>query len=463
MNRSSPNLAVLLGGFAVLAFLGCEGRPAHSTREILRTRTLGLAYLEENRLEEAEAEFSRLTALVPDEPLGFANLGLVYLRQANYQGAEGSIRRALDLEGSDPDIRLLLAKVFELTDRVADARQLLAGTLSDTPEHMKSLYALAQLSVDADDPEERGQRTEYLDRLVALAPANLPARLMLIGAFLESDRPDDALAHLEQLHAQLPELPPQAIPFFDEAVEHMRAGRASEGLRPTLVLANFLRVTGLYQAGVNDLEGPGGVLIGFPVVTFSQPISEQQTQEDVLASIRFTDASDVAGLDAMPVGEMVGTHFAVGDFDGDGDDDLYAVATGGGLLLRNDLGVFTDVTEVAGAGTSDGVAAIFGDYDNDGYLDLFVARQGADALLQNRGDGTFHDVSGAAGILPCSSMRITTGISISFFRARDRIVCTATTGMAAFWKAPSEWPSRVRPAITGPLPSATSMVTRVWT
>jgi Tfp pilus assembly protein PilF len=398
MNRSSAAPAFLLGAFALLAFLGCERRPPVPTREILTTRTLGLAYLEENRLDEAETAFRRLTELAPDEPLGFANLGLVYLRQANYEDAESSMRRALELEPSDADIRLMLAKVLELTDRVADARDVLEGTLSDTPAHLKSLYALAQLSAGADDPEERERREEYLDRLVALAPANVTARLLLIEALLENDKPDDALAHLEQLHAQIPELPPPAVAFFDDAVEHMRAGRAADAHRSMLVLTNFLRVTGLYQAGVNALEGPGGVLIGFPVVTFSQPIAEQQSQEDVLASLRFTDVTDVAGLGAVPLGEPAGTHLAVADFDGDGDDDVYAAAAGGGLLLRNDLGVFSDITEEAGARTRGGVAAIFGDYDNDGYLDLFVARQGADALLQNRGDGTFDDVSRSAGI-----------------------------------------------------------------
>ena len=398
MNRSSSAPALLLGGIALLAFLGCERRPSASTGEILTTRTLGLAYLEENRLDEAATAFRRLTELAPDEPLGFANLGLVYLRQGNYEDAESSIRRALDLEASDPDIRLMLAKVLELTDRAADAREVLEGALSDTPAHLKSLYALAQLSADAADPEERARREESLDRLVALAPANLTARLLLIEALLENDKPDDALAHLEQLHAQVPVLPPQAVPFFDEAVEQMRAGRTSEALRPMLVLSNFLRATGLYQAGVSALEGPGGVLIGFPIVTLSQAVTEQHSQEDVLASLRFSDITEVAGLRAAPPGAPGAAHLAVGDFDGDGDDDVYAAAAEGGRLLRNDLGVFTDVTEQTGARATGGVAASFGDYDNDGHLDLFVARRGAGALLHNRGDGTFHDVGRSAGV-----------------------------------------------------------------
>ena len=55
---------------------GGEERPQASARELITIRTLGNAYLEENRLDSAEVEFLKLTELAPDEPLGFANLGL---------------------------------------------------------------------------------------------------------------------------------------------------------------------------------------------------------------------------------------------------------------------------------------------------------------------------------------------------------------------------------------------------
>jgi tetratricopeptide (TPR) repeat protein len=87
MTRTSPAPALLLGAIFLMTMLGCEQRPAVSSPEILTIRTLGLAYLEENRLTEAEAQFTRLTELAPDEPLGFANLGLVHLRQGNYEAA----------------------------------------------------------------------------------------------------------------------------------------------------------------------------------------------------------------------------------------------------------------------------------------------------------------------------------------------------------------------------------------
>ncbi len=73
----------------VLAAMACsESEPQLTTRELITIRTLGSAYLEENNLAAAEVEFLKLTEFAPDEPLGFHNLGLVYLRQGLYSQAE---------------------------------------------------------------------------------------------------------------------------------------------------------------------------------------------------------------------------------------------------------------------------------------------------------------------------------------------------------------------------------------
>ncbi len=64
---------------------------------------------------------------------------------------------------------------------------------------------------------------------------------------------------------------------------------------------------------------------------------------------------------------------AIGDYDNDGDPDVYLTALGPNILLRNDGGgKFTDVTTAAGVGDAGfGASATWLDYDSDGDLDLF--------------------------------------------------------------------------------------------
>jgi hypothetical protein len=84
------------------------------------------------------------------------------------------------------------------------------------------------------------------------------------------------------------------------------------------------------------------------------------------------------------------------DYDGDGDLDLYVTNDGDNLLLRNDLGTFTDVTSGPIADAGDGRRAAWGDLDNDGDVDLYLVNNGANRLLRNDGAAAFTDVTAGA-------------------------------------------------------------------
>jgi hypothetical protein len=85
----------------------------------------------------------------------------------------------------------------------------------------------------------------------------------------------------------------------------------------------------------------------------------------------FTNITAGSGLDV----EMYGLGVAVGDYDNDGQQDIYITALEGDHLFHNEgKGKFKDVTKAAGiANASFGTSAAFLDYDKDGKLDLFVA------------------------------------------------------------------------------------------
>jgi hypothetical protein len=118
----------------------------------------------------------------------------------------------------------------------------------------------------------------------------------------------------------------------------------------------------------------------------------------------FDDVTDKAG-----VGELADAQGAAfGDYDNDGDMDLYVTNCASlegaplpNILYMNDgKGIFEDVTEKAGVGGEGySLGAVFGDLDNDGYLDLYVVNNGGpNVLYRNNGDGTFTDVTSQAGV-----------------------------------------------------------------
>lgn len=154
---------------------------------------------------------------------------------------------------------------------------------------------------------------------------------------------------------------------------------------------------------------------------FRNDLERRPSGETVL---RFTDVTEESGINARGYGMGV----AVGDVDNDGWPDLYVTNYGANQLWRNrGDGTFEDATARAGVGDPRwSVPAVFWDYDKDGWLDLFVGNyvdfsvathkrcttdlgrpnycgplayepQG-DVLFRNRGDGTFEDVTGRAGL-----------------------------------------------------------------
>lgn len=109
--------------------------------------------------------------------------------------------------------------------------------------------------------------------------------------------------------------------------------------------------------------------------------------------------------------ELVVGGLALFDYDGDGWIDIYLLngaprqGTVTGELPRNALyrnngdGTYKDVTAQAGVGdTGHGLGVTVGDYDNDGDADLYVNNYGPNVLYRNNGDGTFRDVTPQAGV-----------------------------------------------------------------
>jgi len=127
------------------------------------------------------------------------------------------------------------------------------------------------------------------------------------------------------------------------------------------------------------------------------------------AGIHFTHNNGAFGKKWLP--ETMGPGCAFIDYDNDGYPDILLVngedwpgharrgATTPKLYRNNQDGTFTDVTRAAGlAVPMFGFGVAVGDFDNDGFDDLFITAIGQSHLFHNNGNGTFTDVTKSAGM-----------------------------------------------------------------
>lgn len=162
--------------------------------------------------------------------------------------------------------------------------------------------------------------------------------------------------------------------------------------------APFLQaVAAGFAAGCLALAQPGAAELRFGDVTAASGIR---------FTLRHSPTGDKRMIETMPGG------LAVFDYDGDGLVDVFFAngansdtllkdaAAYSNRLYRNDGGLrFTDVTDQAGVGGEGfSMGASVGDFDNDGDIDLFVAGVFRSFLYRNRGDGTFEDISQESGV-----------------------------------------------------------------
>ncbi|HKW11227.1 MAG TPA: FG-GAP-like repeat-containing protein [Gemmatimonadaceae bacterium] len=399
-----------------IANTACRSKPA-PVEELYSTRMLGMSYLQRNQLVQAESAFKKLVQLAPDDPLGYANLGLTYLQAGRYPDAEKQLLRARELDPSSTDIALMLAKLDQLQGRPADARAILERVQRDSTNNARVLYALAELEGQpgADSVAALARREQRLNDVLKVAPANLAVRLELLDVHARRGEADSAVRQLEEVRRIPPEPPAEARVYLDSAMQLLRANKLADARGPLDRLTRVMETTKPYQASREEVKWAEGPVPGRPVLTFNPTylISLRGARPHAsVDSVRFVDMTDNSGLrdvERVTGGSTAPTApvpvaLAVGDVDGDGTDDLFlSVASQGKRephLLRVRGGFVRDVTAASGISLPNGAAfATFADYDNDGWLDLFViGGEGKGHLFRNRGNGTFEEVTAKAGI-----------------------------------------------------------------
>jgi tetratricopeptide (TPR) repeat protein len=445
-------------------------------------RAWGLSLLWSGRPAEALPHLEAAADRIVDDPLGRFSLAECRLQLGLPVAVPGDL--GAEPAGSPADASrwwLFKARLEEAQGRKAEALASLRRAVELAPGSYEARFRLADALARAGDPDAPRQRAEadtLRDRADALrktftllrsngfrpdAPMflDLAARCLASGLVPEARSWADEALEIDpgaqdarDLLASL-EGKPDTSPI---ALSRPRLGRpapapvaAAPSAPPTSapILVTFEDVAGpaglayTYDHGpradlhLADTMGGGVALIdhdkdglidvyfinscAFPYNKAEPPRPNKLFRN--LGGMRFEDVTDRAGVG----GAGYGMGAVVGDYDNDGDDDLFVTGLDRAILYRNHGdGTFADATAEAGV-ASDlwTTAAGFGDLDGDGDLDLYVAtyvegggevrpcldhagkpihcspglyKAQPDLLFRNNGDGTFTDVSHESGI-----------------------------------------------------------------
>ncbi|MGE3819268.1 MAG: FG-GAP-like repeat-containing protein [Isosphaeraceae bacterium] len=381
-----------------------------------------------------EGELSRFLNRTPDDPILRRARGLLRRDQGRPADALADLEFAADRLEEDPAGRLALGEC-----------RLATGNLDGLPEALgpapNSPTALGRWWLLKGQVEAARGRTDAAiacaREAVAADPQSGAAHYQLGRALAGLGKRDEAqpiLERAEAIRVRTEALKRSvhgrtaAVTDADECARVARlcldAGLRAEArgwLEQAVRIDPTRREAQIALAALGDVRPPAPSIprprrsssgkTSAPRPTVTAGPAEGPRFEDVAARSGLTFTYDSGSTEDLFIGDTMGGGVGLIDADGDGRLDVYFV-NGCALpvdpksppapnrLFRNQGdGTFTDVTDAAGVGgVGYGMGCAVADYDADGDADLFVTGLGSTVLYRNDGDGTFTDVTDAAGV-----------------------------------------------------------------
>ncbi len=447
-------LLLVLGALA--AVTGCHSAPrlpdknSRAYADVVSAFYVGLAALQVGDDVHAESKLSEVTQLVPGEPAGWANWGVLALRQRNYDTAAQRFERARDLAPQNDRIYDLLGILESQRGRSAEAIADLRKAVELNPQNLRALYRLAEETERQGDENGAAEVQQLLQKILTAQPDNLAALLEL--SRIAAKRGDAATlkSAVAQISARSSAWPPEV----QHQLAAVQAAAAGADLHPAATQTTFLRNVMMrvpeYRQSLTAIKAPPGEEAeSFThFLRLESPVF-RSAPADTALTFNFQPLSDFGAgnpghsqwnwIGAIPLGSAGAPVVAVAngrevrlstgatipfpgglsnvpplpegvvpvDFNYDFKTDLVLAGAGGVRLLRQDsANTFTDVTTQAKLPKPVANARYTGawavDIEADGDLDVVLgAKDGTPTVLRNNGDGTFlpiHPFSGISGV-----------------------------------------------------------------
>ncbi len=436
--------------FLLLALLGAcrptNNLPTRSSpqyNELVRTFYIGLAALQVGHDVQADAKLQQFTQLAPSEPAGWANWGLLALRQRNYDTAAERLNKARDLAPDNGDIFYLLGLLESSRGNTAEAINDLRKSVELDQKNLIATYKLAEEVERQGDEKSTQEFQSLVQKILAVQPDNL-------AALVESTRIAAKRGDAEAVKSPVAKIVARSSAWPDEVRQQVNALDAAVknndlpgAATRTSFLRNVLVRLPEYRRDLAVIKPPPGEE-ATPFTNFLKLEAPVFTSAPADTSINFkpepvpgTDKGQWVGAislsgEGAPViatanGNEVrltsgailpfpgGTyHYPPGhdgvlpiDFSYDFKTDLvFASDQGVRFFKQNNPSSFTDVTKdtklPASTINQRMLGAATADIEADGDLDIVLEMYEVEpTVLRNNGDGTFvemHPFPGVKGL-----------------------------------------------------------------
>ena len=227
------------------------------------------------RHDLASEAYEHAIAIDPGCVPAHAGLGTSRLHRQDFEGAADSLRRTLELDGSQVEARIQLASALRRLARLPEATAVLEAALELAPDHPQARFNLGMSQLEGGMPDKAEDSfRRVLERHGGVAPAHAG----LGRAFMAQNRLDEAAAALERALEIAPDNPETAIALGNLMTARGRLEQACVRFEDVLArhaghpqalsgLAELDRLSGHPERGLGRLDSigpgqvPGGVVL----------------------------------------------------------------------------------------------------------------------------------------------------------------------------------------------------------
>ena len=256
--------SVLLGGSLVAVLSACHSSPklpqkgSREYAKVVSAFFIGLAALQVGDDVHAESQLSEVTQLVPAEPAGWANWGVLALRQRNYDVAAQRLERARDLAPQNDQIYELLGVLEGDRGHSAEAIANLRKAVELNPKNLRAAYALAEEIERQGDANSEAEFQQVIEKILAAQPGNLAALLELSRVAAKRGDASTLKSAVEQISARSSAWPPEV----QQQLAAVQAAAAGTDLRAAATRTTFLRNVLMrvpeYRQSLTVIKAPAG-------------------------------------------------------------------------------------------------------------------------------------------------------------------------------------------------------------